>query len=270
MQTLANIPLKNGTFHVQGDGRRAVGYLTLGTRLGAFQTACEIGRPSGAVTGRALTQLDIAPFDFAAAALNDVLQDAVGASAKYIETIGRVEPTETHHAFHVIMKSALGDQQSKQFMTDLVGLAQSRTNVEFTSRQQAIAARGQTASTTLASMTPDQVQKMAATYRHAYEMVQEALPALTEGVRTLLGQLRSGRLQEAQESMLRRYTDYYADTNKQVQDEVGRGNPVEHYTTGGAPINTGKYKECVGCTCADPCADGSCQSCTNCECSPAA
>src|SRR5271154_184277 len=178
MQTLASIPLKNGTFHVQGDGRRAVGYLTLGTRLGAFQTACEIGRPSGAVTGRALTQLDIAPFDFAAAAPNDVLQDAVGASAKYIETIGRVEPTETHHAFHVIMKSALGDQQSKQFMTDLVGLAQSRTSAE--------------------------------------------LPALTEGVRTLLGQLKSGRLQEAQETMLRRYTDYYADTNKQVQDEVGR------------------------------------------------
>jgi len=270
MQTLADIPLKNGKFHVLGDGRRTVGYLTLGTRLGAFQTWCEIGRPAGVSTGRALTELEIAPFDFAAAALNDVLQDAVGASTKYIETIGRTEPSETHHAFHVIMKSALGDSQSKQFMTDLVGLAQSRTNVEFTSRQQAIRARGPTASTPLAGMTPDQVQKSAATYRHAYEMVEEALPALTESVRTLLGQLRAGQLNEARDLMLRRYTDFYADTNKQVQDEVGRNNPVEHYTTGGAPINTGKYKECVGCTCADPCADGSCQSCTNCECSPAA
>jgi hypothetical protein len=268
-EILAQVPLASGSgsFVVRSseeDG--TIGVLAMATTLGPICVRCELpDAPRGYAAGRALTELEIAPYDFAAAAINDVLQDAVGAAARYTQTIGRFESPDTHAAFHVIMRAALHDESCRQYMTDLVNLSRAHTNEEFNFIQSHLSQAPGSLSAALATMTPDQVQALAARYRRAYDLIQDALPWLTEGLRTLLGQLQQGEFVQARETMIRRYKDRYVDQSARVQDEVGRDSPIEHYTVGGAPINVGKYRECVGCTCADPCADGSCESC--CECS---
>ena len=266
-QVLANITLASGSFVVQSDEDEGTfGILSLATPMGPIRTRCDL--PDAGVafeTGRALTELEIAPYDFAAAAINDVMQDALSAGDRYTQTIGRFESPEVHEAFNVILRAALHDDSCRQYMTDLVNLSRARTNEEFNFLQAQIRAVPGGLGARLAAMTPEQVQAEAAQYRHAYERVQDALPWLTEGLRTILGQLQQGKFAEARGTMLRRYKDQYVDGSVAVQNEVGRASPIEHYTVGGAPINIGKYRECVGCTCPDPCADGSCESCCNCK-----
>lgn len=269
MEAIANIPLHKGKFEVYQDGARTVGYLTLGTSIGLVRTQCEMSQPLHMdETGNTQTELEIPAFSFAAAALNDVLQDAISSGVQYAATIGRFESSDTHAAFHTIFKSALGDLDSRQYMADLVALYNAPSNIAFTNIQQDIFARMAQASSSerLASMTPEQVQKLGADYYRAYQMVKEALPWLTERMDTLLGRLKDGRIEEAREHLAREMASQYAETSASAQEEVGRDNPVERYTVGGAPINVGKYRACVGCTCEDPCADGSCEGCVSCEC----
>ena len=266
MQQIADIALTSGKFSVHsGEDEGTFGVLCLSTMMGPLQMRCDL--PDAAVayeTGRALTELEIAPYDFAAAAINDVMQDALSAGDSYTQTIGRFESPETHEAFHVIMRAALHDDSCRQYMTDLVSLSRAHTNEEFNFLRAQIHAMPGGMGARLAAMTPDQVQQAAEEYLHAYDLVQDALPWLTEGLRAILGQLQQGRFAEAKATMLRRYKDKYVDGSASLQDEVGRASPVEHYSVGGAPINVGKYRECVGCTCADPCADGECEPCESC------
>ena len=194
-----------------------------------------------------------------------VLVDAVSAGERYTRNVGRFESPETHEAFHVIMRAALHDDACRQYMVDLVNLSRVHTNEEFNYIQGQIHAAPGALGERLAMMTPEQVQAQAAIFRHAYDLIQDALPWLTDGLRTLLGQLGQGEFDAARRTMLSRYKNKYIEGSPTVQTEVGRVSPVEHYTVGGAPINVGKYRECVGCTCADPCADGSCESCCNCK-----
>jgi len=286
MMTLAEIRLQNGSFVVfQDEEGPTFGLLSLGTPMGALRTRCDLPTHRHGV-GYTRTELEIAPFDFASAAvndlpqnarasgdyefaamaMNDLMQDALASGRQYIETVGRFESQDTQAAFYVIMKAALGDEECRQFLTDLVQLAHMVPNEAFATFQQQLAGiKCDAMSKQLAGMTPDQVQKLDATYRRAYGLVQDALPWLTEGLRKLFGDLREGRFAEARESMMRRYREKYAETSLQTQNEVGRADPVEHYTVGGAPINVGKYRDCVGCTCSDPCADGSCASCCDCS-----
>jgi hypothetical protein len=270
---VADIPLPGNPARGQSAGRfvvhqkqdgQTVGILSTSTPFGPLHSQCDLPDVD-ADTGRALTELEIAPFDFAAASINDVLQDAVGAAGRYAQTIGRFESPDTHEAFHVIMKAALEDMNCRRFLSDMVHLSRARTNEEFNAIQSQIQGAPETLSASLATMTPEQVQALSAHYRRAYGLIQDALPWLSQPLRELVGQLREGRFGQARESMLRRYKTKYVDRSPNVQNEVGRADPVEHYTAGGAPINVGKYRECTGCTCPDPCADGNCESC--CECS---
>ena len=258
-----SLPSGDGEFVVHaGEDEGTYGLFIKATAIGPIAARCEL--PDVGMlfeTGRALTELEIAPYDFAAAAINDVLQDAVGAADRYTQTIGRFESPETHEAFRVIMRSALHDGESRQYLTDLVNLSRAHTNEEFNYVQSQLGA----ASERLGSLTPDQVQALAGHYRRAYKLVQDALPWLQDGMRTLLGQLQQGDFAQARAAMRRRFKDRYVDDTVAVQNEVGRASPVEHYTVGGAPINVGKYRACVGCTCPDPCADGSCESCCECK-----
>lgn len=270
MEPISTIELQKGRFETFDNDGRTIGLLTLGTPIGVVCTQCELNQPRrmDVETGRSHTELEIPAFSFAAAALNDVLQDAVGAAKNYAETIGRFESSDTHAAFHTIFKSALGDLDSRQFLGDLRDLANAQTNTEFSSKQQQIHARmaPELASEKLAMMTPEQVQKLADDYHRAYQLVKEALPWLTERMDKLLGRLRDGRIEEARSELAREMAARYQETSVTAQDEVGRDNAVERYTVGGAPINVGKYRACVGCDCPDPCAGGTCVTCSTCEC----
>jgi len=166
----------------------------------------------------------------------------------------------------VIMRAALHDDSCRQAMTDLVNLSGAHTNEEFNFLQAHIDAEPGTLGARLATMTPQQVQQVADHFRRAYDLVQDALPWLSDGLRTLLGQLQRGEITSSRTP--RRFRDRYVDGPAATHGTGGTASattPVENYTTGGAPINVGKYRACVGCTCTDPCADGSCESC--CECS---
>ena len=162
----------------------------------------------------------------------------------------------------------MGDLDSRQFLADLRALANARSNVEFTDKQQEIVLRRAPASSSekLAAMTAEQIQKFANDYHHAYQLVNEALPWLTERMGRLLGRLKEGRIEEARSELARELQARYAETSVAAQDEVGRDNAVEHYTTGGAPINVGKYRACVGCDCPNPCSGGTCPTCSSCGC----
>src|SRR5271166_189664 len=258
------LPSGGGDFVVHsGAGQGTFGVLTLAaTPMGPICTRCELPDVTDLFdTGRALTELEIAPYSFSAAAINDVLQDAVGAAERYTRTIGRFEAPETHEAFHVIMRAALQDEGCRQFMTDLVNLSRAHTNQEFNFVRSRIECAPGSMGARLAAMTPEQVQELAAQFRHAYDLVQDALPWLSDGLRTLLGQLQRGQYAQARGSMQRRFKDkYVSEAPSQAAEDVG-ASPVAKYTVGGAPINVGKYRACTGCTCADPCADGSCESC---------
>lgn len=266
-QVLAKVTLASGNFVVQsGEDDGTFGILALTTSMGPMHVRCDLPDTGSLYeTGRSLTELEIAPYDFAAAAVNDLLQDAVSAGERYTRNVGRFESPETHEAFHVIMRAALHDDACRQYMVDLVNLSRVHTNEEFNYIQGQIHAAPGALGERLAMMTPEQVQAQAAIFRHAYDLIQDALPWLTDGLRTLLGQLGQGEFDAARRTMLSRYKNKYIEGSPTVQTEVGRVSPVEHYTVGGAPINVGKYRECVGCTCADPCADGSCESCCNCK-----
>jgi hypothetical protein len=119
----------------------------------------------------------------------------------------------------------------------------------------------------LAMMSPDQVQQTGSVVTRALSVIEDALPWLTQNLTRLYEQLRSGRLQEAAHEMTRKFRAAYAEVDAQAQDDVGgETSPREHYTVGGAPINVGKYRSCVGCTCGDPCGAGGCAC--GCACGP--
>ncbi len=122
------------------------------------------GQTSPYDTGRTAAPIDIAPFDFAASAVNWVMQDAVSSGVTYAGNVASNESSAVHGAIHVIFKAALGDIECRQMMEDLAALSRAQTNVAFNQIQGAILARCGSCQNPMGSMTPDQIAKLAATY----------------------------------------------------------------------------------------------------------
>lgn len=264
---LAEIALSKGKFKVERRQGHDEGHLTVGTPIGQIRAIILLspslaGQPSAYDTGRTAAPIDIAPFDFAASAVNWVMQDAVSSGVSYMGNVAANESSAVHAAIHVIFKAALGDVECRQMMEDLAALSRAPTNIAFNQIQGSILARCGSCQNPMGSMTPDQIAKLAATYHRAYTLVESALPWLTENMNRLLAQLAAGHIDAAKADVAKRFVHGYGAAMNTEKKTDAESSPVEHYTTGGAPINIGKYRACVGCKCDDPCKNGcSCGSC---------
>jgi len=100
----------------------------------------------------------------------------------------------------------------------------------------------------------------------AHEMIKDALPWLTRDMQLLVDRLKAGDYGPARSDLAQRFVDKYAGQVAAAKSAAETpADPRAEYTTGGCPINVGKYRACVGCECDDPCASG-CECKCDCGC----